>query len=360
MKIVTILGARPQFIKAAMVSEMISKEKSLSEVIIHTGQHFDKNMSDIFFNEMELPQPDYNLGINQMEHGLMTVRMIENIEPILINEKPNGVLVYGDTNSTLAGSLAAAKLNIPVFHVESGLRSFNRQMPEEINRVLTDHLSSLLFCPNENAINNLRKEGISDNNKVINSGDVMYDAFLKFCQKLKSKEYSNSIINNNVPFVLSTIHRQENTDNEENLISIINGLNKINDKIKVVMPLHPRTKKKLEELEIETKIDLIPPVGYLSMLSLLNSTEMVITDSGGLQKEAFFAKKKCVTVRDETEWTELVNIDVNCLSTPGDLYDAFESMRAKECDFSTRLYGNGNAGKIIVDSMVEYYNYGKC
>ena len=348
MKIITVLGARPQFIKAAMVSENLIAEDSFSEVIIHTGQHFDQNMSDIFFNEMGLPKPDYNLNINQMSHGQMTAKMMENIEPILIDEKPNGVLVYGDTNSTLAGSLTAAKLNMPLFHVEAGLRSYNRAMPEEINRVLTDHLSSLLFCPTENAVNILAKEGIQKG--VKNCGDVMFDAFLKFNQKIENK-----MPEIDSPYVLTTIHRPENTDNNNNLISIFKELDKIDEKIRVVLPLHPRTKSQLQKFRIQTNIQSVEPVGYLSMLNLLNSAEMVITDSGGLQKEAFFAEKKCITVRNKTEWTELIDIGVNSLSAPSELYDAFESMKSNECDFTKKLYGNGNAGKIIVDSMVEYF-----
>lgn len=351
MKIITVLGARPQFIKAAMVSEKLAAIDSFSEVIIHTGQHFDQNMSDIFFNEMGLPKPDYNLNINQMSHGQMTAKMMEKIEPILMDEKPNGVLVYGDTNSTLAGSLTAAKLHMPVFHVEAGLRSYNRAMPEEINRVLTDHLSSLLFCPTENAVNILAKEGVRKG--VENCGDVMYDAFLKFKEQIENGE--NEIPEGDSPYVLATVHRPENTDNKNNLISIFKELDKINQKIRVVLPLHPRTKGQLHKFGIQTKIQWVEPVGYLSMLSLLNSAEMVITDSGGLQKEAFFAEKKCITVRDETEWIELIDIDVNRLSGPSELDGVFEGMRANKCDFSKKLYGNGNAGKIIVDSMVEYF-----
>ena len=351
MKIVTILGARPQFIKASVVSDKISEIENLTEVIIHTGQHFDKKMSNIFFDELAIPKPKYHLNINQMNHGEMTGRMLSEIERILVVEEPDGVLVYGDTNSTLAGSLTAAKLHIPVFHVEAGLRSYNRAMPEEINRVLTDHLSSLLFCPTENAVNILGKEGIQKG--VENCGDVMYDAFLKFKQQIENGE--NKTPEADSPYILATIHRPENTDNNKNLISIFKELDKVNEKIRVVLPLHPRTKGQLHKFGIQTKIQWVEPVGYLSMLSLLNSAEMVITDSGGLQKEAFFAEKKCITVRDETEWTELIDIDVNRLSSPSELNGVFEGMRANECDFSKKLYGNGNAGKIIVDSMVEYF-----
>ena len=352
MKIITIIGARPQFIKASILSDLFKKNDFFSEKIIHTGQHFDSNMSQIFFNEMRLPRPDYNLNINQMNHGQMTAKMMEKIEPIIINDDPDGVLVYGDTNSTLAGSLTAAKLGIPVFHVEAGLRSYNRSMPEEINRILTDHISTLLFCPNQNAVNLLAKEGIKKG--VFNSGDIMYDTFLKFSNL--NEKINKKLSSQNLPYILTTIHRQENTNNKEKLISIFNSLEKINNKTKIIFPMHPRTYEKLKKLNISTKIEFIKPVGYLSMLALLNSAEIVITDSGGLQKEAFFAKKKCITVREETEWTELIEINVNCLSSPADLYDNFEKMKNKECDFSKKLYGHGNSGQIILDSIIKYFN----
>ena len=350
MKIVTVLGARPQFIKASNVSKKISENNSISEVILHTGQHFNQNMSDIFFNEMNLPPPDYNLEINQMNHARMTAKMIEKIEPILIKEKPHGVLVYGDTNSTLAGSLTAAKLNIPVFHVEAGLRSYNRLMPEEIDRVLTDHLSSLLFCPTKNSVNLLAKEGIV--NGVKDCGDVMYDAFLTFNKEIDKNRHERPKVDS--PYVIATIHRQENTDFKEKLASIFSELDKINNELKVVIPLHPRTSKRMQEYNIQTKIDVLPPVGYLSMLSLLKESEIVITDSGGVQKEAFFAKKKCITVREETEWTELLDIGVNKLTPPKNLYSTFENMINKECDFSHRIYGDGDASQIILDSILKY------
>ena len=349
MKIVTILGARPQFIKASVVSDKISEIENLTEVIIHTGQHFDKKMSNIFFDELAIPKPKYHLNTNQMNHGEMTGRMLSEIERILVVEEPDGVLVYGDTNSTLAGSLAAAKLNIPVFHVESGLRSFNRAMPEEINRIVTDHISSQLFCPTQNASNGLKVEGIKEG--VIFSGDVMYDLFCK--SNNLTKDFKN-------PIVLATIHRPANTDNPNALKAIINGLEEINKKIKVVFPVHPRTEKKIQEFGLQPKINMVSPLSYKEILHHLSFAEMVITDSGGLQKEAYFAKTKCITVRSETEWTELIDIGVNRLSAPSELYDAFESMRAKKCDFSPQLYGDGNAGRIIVDSIVEFISSGKC
>jgi len=353
LKIVTILGARPQFIKASTVSSLFQTKVSIDEVIIHTGQHFDKNMSDIFFNQMGLPEPKYNLGINQLNHGLMMAKMIENIEPILVKEKPVGVLVYGDTNSTLAGGLTAAKLNIPVFHVEAGLRSYNRTMPEEINRILTDHLSSLLFCPTGNAFNILKREGIQ--NGVIKSGDVMFDAYIKFSRLYKNKETEFDLQIPDVPYALATIHRPENTDNRSNLTSIFSGLDEINKVMKVVMPLHPRTKKQMEQYKIHSEINLISPQSYLAVLNLLNGAELVITDSGGLQKEAFFTKKKCITVRKETEWTELTDAGVNFLTKPENLFNTSNEIQNTICDFSGRPYGDGNSAEIIVQNIVKYF-----
>jgi len=353
LKIITILGTRPQFIKASIVSSLFQTQGGIDEVIIHTGQHFEKNMSDIFFNQMGLPEPKYNLGINQLNHGLMTAKMIEAIEPILHKEEPVGVLVYGDTNSTLAGSLTAAKLNIPVFHVEAGLRSYDKKMPEEINRILTDHLSSLLFCPTENALNILKREGIR--NGVVYSGDVMFDAYIKFSRHCEKKEIELDLQIPNTPYYLATIHRQENTDNQDNLISIFTGLDQINKLIDVVLPLHPRTKKQMEHFQIQSEINLISPQGYLAMLNLLNEAELVITDSGGLQKEAFFAEKKCITVRNETEWIELTDAGVNVLTKPENLFDTFNQIQNVICDFSTRPYGDGNAAENVVQNIVKYF-----
>ena len=349
MKVLTVLGARPQFIKSSVISSQIINSNFLTEIVVHTGQHFDHNMSDIFFQEMNLPNPNYNLGINRMNRELMIEKIFQKLSPILISEKPDAVLVYGDTNSTLAGSLAAENLKIPIFHIESGLRSFNKLMPEELNRVKTDQLSSLLFCPTENSINNLAKERITKG--VIFSGDIMYDIFRRFYRNTKNL---NDQIKSD--YVVTTIHRQENTDNEEKLRSIFSNLDIINREIKVILPLHPRTKGQLSRFNIKTNIECIEPLGYLSMLSLIKSAEMVITDSGGLQKEAFFAKKKCITVRKETEWMELIDIDVNHLSDPDDLFDNFESMRKNDCNFPKGLYGDGNASKIILDSIIEYFD----
>ena len=345
MKIASILGARPQFIKAALLSNDFCTTKNIQEIIIHTGQHFDEKMSHGFFTELDISVPDFQLNINQMNHGEMTGTMMTELEKILLVEKPNGVLVYGDTNSTLAGSLAAAKLKIPVFHVEAGLRSFNRSMPEEINRIVTDHLSSLLFCPTKHAIETLKKEGITHG--VIFSGDIMFDLFKK---SQKGKDISKK------PQVLATIHRPSNTDDPSTLASIIEGLERIHKEKQVVLPVHPRTEKKLKEFGITPAVNVMPPLSYNEMVSHLLSSEIVITDSGGVQKEAFFAKTKCITVRSETEWVELIDAGVNhlCDSNADAIWDTFNLMTNKQCDFTPQLYGDGNSAKIIVDEIQKY------
>ena len=352
-KIVTILGARPQFVKAAVLSRIISNHKEIEEVIIHTGQHYDLNMSDIFFSEMEIPKPKYNLDINGLGHGAMTGQMLEKIEKVLKEEKPDAVIVYGDTNSTIAGALAAKKLNIKVVHVEAGLRSFNMKMPEEINRILTDRISDLLLCPTDIAIQNLQKEGFSNLNiKVVKSGDIMKDAVEHY---RKTSEEKSSIIkdltlhNNN--FVLATIHRQENTDDLNKLTSIFKGLEKISAQCQVVLPMHPRTKKILEEHQLTYNITTIDPVGYFDMLELLKNCTMVITDSGGLQKEAFFNKKHCIIVRDETEWVELVTNGFAKIvgSNTAKMLDAYAELKNKNANFSLNLYGNNVGEKIYTE-----------
>tara|TARA_B100000579_G_C22789864_1_gene833880 strand:+ start:522 stop:1577 length:1056 start_codon:yes stop_codon:yes gene_type:complete len=350
LNIATIIGARPQFIKAAPISEKIKTIDSLSEIIIHTGQHFDRKMSNIFFDEMNIPEPNYNLNINQVNYCQMIEKMVKKINPILIEEKIHGVMVYGDTNSTLAASLSAKNLNLPIFHVEAGLRSFNRLMLEENNRIITDHLSSLMFCPSENAVKNLLKENLS--NGVILSGDVMYDVFLKFsCFK---DDLDSDLIKSK--FILATIHRRENINSAEKLSTIFNNLNKINDRQKIIMPLHPHTKKKIKEYEIQSNITFTEPLGYISMLSFLNECEMVITDSGGLQKESFFAKKKCLTIREQTEWNELINQGTNVLCKPEDLNKAYYKISNEECDFSNNFYGDGNASGLIMQSIENFFS----
>ena len=345
MKLITIIGARPQFIKSSIVSKSIFQIKGIDETIIHTGQHFDRNMSDIFFDELQITKPKYNLNINQMNHGEMTGKMMIEIEKILKIENPDGILVYGDTNSTLAGSICAAKLNIPIFHIEAGLRSYNRSMPEEINRILTDHLSSLLFCPTLNAFNTLKKEGITSG--VLFSGDVMYDLFLNNRKKTTNIDYS---------YVIATIHRPVNTDNPKILNSIIKSLEKINKSKKVIFPAHPRTIKKMKDYGITTNIEIISPLNYFEMINYLLQADIVITDSGGLQKESFFAKTKCLTIRNETEWIELVDAGVNILCKPyqNEIFEAYNKLSSNECDFNLNLYGDGNAASKIVKAIIEF------
>ena len=351
-KIVTIVGARPQFIKAATLSRQFQL-LGIDEKIIHTGQHFDANMSDVFFDEMEIPKPAYNLDIHGLTHGAMTGRMLEGIEEILLREKPDGVVVYGDTNSTLAGALAASKLHIPLIHVEAGLRSFNMKMPEEINRILTDRISNFLFCPTDTAVNNLKQEGFDHLPvQIIKNGDVMQDAAIFYAAKAEKK---SDILNKiKLPkFVLATIHRQENTDSPENLKNIIQGLNKINLQTPVIVPVHPRTRNILTHLQITPEFLLIEPVGYFDMIMLLKNCELVITDSGGVQKGAFFFGKHCITLREQTEWVELVENGFNLLvgSNSEKLAAAFELLMKKESDFSINLYGKGQAAKVIAEIL---------
>jgi UDP-GlcNAc3NAcA epimerase len=352
MKIVTVIGARPQFIKAAALSKEILKHPDISEIIIHTGQHFDANMSNIFFEEMGIPKPDYYLDINSLSHGAMTGRMLEEIEKILLREKPDYLLVYGDTNSTLAGALAAKKLHIKVIHVEAGLRSFDMKMPEEINRILTDQISDILFCPTQTAIDNLKNEGFSNkkNIHIINSGDIMFDSVLLFKQNMKKPK-------RNLPgtYILATVHRQENTDNTERLQKIIQAFNILSKKgIEVVLPLHPRTKKIINDNHIPVNFTLIDPVGYFEMMYLLEHAQAVITDSGGLQKEAYFFNKYCITLRDSTEWVELVENGFNTLiDFEKDISQQIESLLQRKVDNAGNLYGNGKTAKLIVNTLKE-------
>jgi UDP-GlcNAc3NAcA epimerase len=353
MKLVTILGARPQFIKAGTVSRAIlNSGPKIEEVIVHTGQHYDSNMSDIFFEEMKIPKPDHFLAVNGGLHGSMTGQMLEKIEEVLIAESPDLVMVYGDTNSTLAGALAASKLHIPIAHVESGLRSFNNKMPEEINRILTDRVSSLLFCPTQNAVDNLVDEGVKNwGGEVVLSGDVMQDGANYY------REYSKAPdgLKCDPDFVLCTMHRAENTDSVDRLIEIAEALRGLAKIKQVVMPLHPRTKKALSEHNIElTGVTLIEPLGYLNMVWLLDNCSMVLTDSGGLQKEAFFFGKPCVTMRDETEWVELVDHKFNVLSgASSESIIAQVSAANFSSDFAIDLYGQGNASMRILERLAD-------
>lgn len=361
MKLLTIIGARPQFIKAAPFSEEFRKNNE--EILLHTGQHYDTNMSDIFFQELGIPMPDYNLGVGSGSHGKQTATMLEGIEVILLKEKPDGILVYGDTNSTLAGALAASKLHIPVFHVEAGLRSYNKLMPEEQNRILTDHISDILLCPTQTAVDNLKKEGITTG--VINTGDIMYDTVLRNID-IANEKYSNGLWfqemvkeNGNIDkfaekgYYLATIHRAENTDNIEKLSNIFKAFSELDKP--VLLPLHPRTKKLIENLNVDLKnIIIIKPVGYLLMLYLISNAYMVVTDSGGLQKEAYFLKTPCTTLRDQTEWVETLENSWNILSDIN-----VEEIKAKVkreliClqHPQPRSFGDGKAASRICEAIV--------
>ncbi|WP_346880200.1 non-hydrolyzing UDP-N-acetylglucosamine 2-epimerase [Clostridium sp. UBA3061] len=348
MKIITVVGARPQFIKAAAVSNIIRQK--YKEIIIHTGQHYDENMSEVFFKELNIPKPDYNLEVGSGNHGLQTGRMIIKLEEIYLKEKPDMVLVYGDTNSTFAGALAASKLLIPVAHVEAGLRSFNMAMPEEQNRILTDHIANKLFAPTETAINNLHNEGI--NKDVYNVGDVMYDAVLYF--KKIAKEKSTIINDLNLKrnqYILTTIHRAENTNDINRLKNIIEALNE--SKARIILPMHPRTKKYIDNygLSIGENISVINPIGYLDMINLEMNAEKIVTDSGGVQKEAFFMKKPCITMRDQTEWIETVEKGWNIIvgTDKNKIIGGIKTF--KPHGEQDNIFGDGNAATKILSIL---------
>lgn len=359
MKIATVVGARPQFIKAAAVSRAIREYQlngshdELSEIIIHTGQHYDNNMSQVFFDEMNIPEPDYCLDIAGGAHGAMTGRMLEKIEAVLVECCPALVLVYGDTNSTLAGALAAVKLHIPIAHVEAGLRSFNMKMPEEINRIVTDRISSLLFCPTSTAVDNLRAEGITKGVHLV--GDVMYDVALYY--GARAREQSNFLGAAGLAeahYALVTIHRAENTDDTVRLKNILAGLCRIATGMRVILPLHPRTNKSIEANglgKLLERLTVIDPVSFIDMVKLERAASVIITDSGGVQKEAYFARVPCITLRDETEWTETVESGWNVLvgADTTKLIQAFEaSCNMKPNNSDNQPYGDGNAaGKIV-------------
>jgi len=351
MRIITIVGARPQFIKAATLSRAF-RNRGIEEIIIHTGQHYDSNMSDIFFNQMQIEKPKYFLGVNSNKHSEMTGKMMQKIEEILICEKPNWVVLFGDTNSTLAGALAASKLHIKIAHVEAGLRSFNMKMPEEINRILTDRVSSLLFCPTKTAVENLKNEGFDRYNcKIINTGDIMNDG-VKFFSNLAKKP--NIEVNQN--FILCTVHRPVNTDNIKNLESIFKAINFIGLSKQVIFPCHPRTLKVLKENNIDiSNIKIIEPIGYLEMIWLIKKSELILTDSGGLQKESYFFSKPCVVLRNETEWVELVENKFNVLTGSNfqKIIDVVENYKFN-LNYKLNLYGDGSTSKIITESILNY------
>lgn len=353
MRILTIVGARPQFIKAATVSRAIRAAGS-DEVLVHTGQHFDANMSDVFFTELEIPNPDHHLGIGGGSHGDMTGRMLQAIEAVIIAENPEHVLVYGDTNSTLAGALAAAKLNVPVAHVEAGLRSYNRRMPEEVNRVVADHVATWLLTPTDVATQNLIREGIV-RDRIHQVGDVMYDAAIYYGKKAERTSTILDDLNlHRGEFVLATIHRQENTDDAERLGAICLALSSVAAELKVILPLHPRTRQRLASAgkRLDDRIKVLEPLGYLDMLMLERTAAVVATDSGGVQKEAYFHGVPCVTLRDETEWVELVELGWNRLAPPGktDIAAAIRSAIGTKGKAESP-YGGGDAAERVVRSL---------
>lgn len=351
MKIVSIVGARPQFIKAATVTRILRTDSDIQEILLHTGQHYDKNMSGIFFEELNIPEPDYNLEVGSGSHAQQTGLMLQGIEEILLKEKPDITLVYGDTNSTLAGSLAATKLHIPLAHVEAGLRSFNRKMPEEINRIVTDSISDLLFAPTYTAIENLKKEGLE---KITTfTGDVMYDSVLHFQTKILLDPGLYTIQGIPQKYLLATIHRAENTDNPENLKNIFAAFSKL--PYEIVLPLHPRTRKFIESINFtDHHIHFINPVGYLPMLNLIMNSEKVLTDSGGLQKEAYFLNKPCITLRTETEWVETLHDDWNIIagSDPEQIVNAVN--RPLPAAPRKNAFGDGHAAEIIREKLVGF------
>ena len=377
IKLITIIGARPQIIKAAAFSRAIKNSFSskIQEIIVHTGQHYDENMSKVFFEELGIPQPNYNLNVGSASHGKQTAKMISGIEEILIKEKPHGIVLYGDTNSTLAGGIAASKIHIPVIHIEAGLRSFNKAMPEEINRIMCDHVSTLLFSPTKTGYENLIKEGFRvnnqgpytiDNPKIYSCGDVMYDNSLFFSELADIKTSilkDHNLENGN--YLLVTIHRNNNTDDPTRLSSIFRALNKItlDFNIKIVLPLHPRTanllQKNLEDglfevISSNNKIKILPPASFLEMIALEKNSKLILTDSGGVQKEAYFFKKPCVVLRSETEWVELVNNGNTIISDADEnkIINSYKLLTDKSIYTYPQIFGDGRAAEFICNELV--------
>jgi UDP-GlcNAc3NAcA epimerase len=359
VRILTVVGARPQFVKLAAVSRVLRAAEAIEEVVVHTGQHYDGDMSGVFFAELEIPEPAHHLGVGSGGHGAQTGRMLGAIEEVLLSESPDVVLVYGDTNSTLAGALAAVKLHLPVAHVEAGLRSFDRAMPEEVNRVLTDHVSDLLFAPTSAAVLNLEREGIREGVHLV--GDVMYDAALHFGERARAESGVLGTLGLAAGgYVLATLHRAATTDDPRLLAGALSVLGALGRELPVVLPLHPRTRAALERAGLDAAavpgLRVIPPAGYLDMLRLEASARLVVTDSGGVQKEAFFQAVPCVTLRDRTEWVELVEAGWNVLADPANPAAATEiatSFLARGVAGLARpeLYGGGGAAERIVGHL---------
>lgn len=383
-KLLTIIGARPQIIKAAALNRAIRIKFSeqLTEVLVHTGQHYDHGMSDVFFEEMGIPKADYNLGIGSGSHGQQTGSMLDEIEQVINKEKPDALVIYGDTNSTLAGALAASKIHVPVVHIEAGLRSFNKRMPEEVNRITADHASTLLYSPTKAGLKNLEKEGFPtlneaqqkgkadiDNPYVFHCGDLMYDNTLFYSDK--ADEYKSLFAKHGIDkenYVLSTIHRPQNTDDIEVLSGILNALNEISleDGTQVVLPLHPRTANKIAQsddaaiknVQSNPNFKIIEPVGFLEMVLLEKHAKVVMTDSGGVQKEAFFMKKPCVILRPETEWTEIVESNCALLSgsSPEEIKAAYNHFKDNPLSDFPAIFGDGKAAEFICQSIIDHLN----
>ena len=374
MKIVTIIGARPQIIKAAALSRAIKNRFAgqITEIIVHTGQHYDENMSQVFFDELGIPHPDYNLHVGSASHGVQTARMTEGIEKILVDEKPDYIVLYGDTNSTLAGAVAAAKIHVPIVHIEAGLRSFNKSMPEEINRIVCDHCSTLLFSPTLAGYENLKREGFPmdnagpytiDNPKVYHCGDIMYDNSLYFSTLSAEKtDIIQRLGLSGKPFVLSTIHRDSNTDQPQRLTAIFESIIEVSKEATVVLPLHPRTAKLLktnlstenqERLFNSENIKLIPPVSFLEMIELERNAMLIMTDSGGVQKESYFFKKPCIILRPETEWVEIVKTGSAVLADADKqrILDSWNNFKTTPPTDFPEIFGNGKAAEFMLEEM---------
>ena len=372
IRLLTVIGARPQIIKAAAISRAIREnfQDKIEERILHTGQHYDANMSQVFFDELGIPTPDYNLGVGSGSHGVQTAKMIDGIEKVLTSDHFDGIILYGDTNSTLAGAVAAAKLLVPVFHVEAGLRSFNMSMPEEQNRIVCDHLSSILFAPTKTAYDNLVSEGMNTSKAVfqggkrrlvVNSGDVMYDNALYFSKMAEKKSTILSDCHvSSGNYILATIHRDFNTDNPERIESIFRALSRVAEEngIPIVLPLHPRTKKYLPS-GLSGKINIIPPASFFDILTLEKNARVVMTDSGGVQKEAFFFGKPCVILRPETEWVEILDYHAGILADADydKIISAYSTLSGNDVCFPP-LFGDGKASHVILQSIIDYVNSG--
>ena len=375
MKIITIIGARPQIIKAAALSRAINTHYTdrIQEIIVHTGQHYDDNMSQVFFDELGIPHPDYNLHVGSASHGVQTARMTEGIEALLIKEQPDFIVLYGDTNSTLAGAVAAAKIHVPIVHIEAGLRSFNKSMPEEINRIVCDHCSTLLFSPTFAGIENLKREGFPinnegpytiDNPKVYHCGDIMYDNSLHFADIAEQKtDIIQRLELAGKPFILATIHRDSNTDHPERLNAIFSALIQLSKECQVVLPLHPRTSKLLKtnldealqkQLFASERIHLIPPVSFLEMIALERHAQLVMTDSGGVQKEAYFFKKPCIILRPETEWVEIVETGNAILADADEnrIMEAWTHFKDNPPTVFPEIFGDGHAAEFMLEQIL--------